>query len=218
MERYTEQSLVFDDLINFVYNNLPNEKLDAMEQFLQQHDVYADIADNLIDIKNDHQFSLSGIKQFLAIKSNASHATKLETIFFEVLEKKYNTMKQGVDDFKREIKSWFLPAPPLEYEVALMSNNLIVLKPINETSYEKSILFELEKPIEENDELIVHIFESGNEQPIVEFTFSEPIHQFTLDIEEQQLHPGLFYWRLQLAQSGKKAEGSFYVKAVFDVF
>lgn len=218
MERYTEESITIDDLIGFVHNNLSNEKLDAIEHFLLKSDLYADLTDNLIDIISDYNFSLSETKQYLAIQSNLSPTTKLETIFFEVLEKKYNTMKQGVDDFKQQIMSWFLPIPPLEYGVVLMSSNLKVIKPANEVSYEKSIQFELEKPIQDSDELIVHIFESGNEKPVVGLTFSGPIQQFTVDIEAQKMHPGVYYWRLQLIESGEKAEGSFYVKPIFDIF
>jgi len=218
MERYTEQLVSIHILIDFAHNNLSNEKMDALEIFLQENDFYAEIMDNLIDLINDHNFRLNDTKQFLTDQSKPKPTYQLKKICLGILEKKYNVAKQSTADFEQLVKSWFIQAPPTEYGVALMGNGLKVLQPGNEISYSNTIPFELVKPIPEKEELLLHIFESGNEKPIVEITFKQPIKLFNVDAEAEKLHPGIYYWRIQLVESGEKAEGSFYIKAMFDVF
>jgi len=218
MERYTEAPISMNNLINFVHNKLTKEKMDAMEIFLQKNEWYAEIVDSLIDIVQDHNFSLNATQQFLTSKPNLTTSNQLKQICLKVLEKKYMHLKQSTEIFEQQIKRWFTPAPPAEYGVALMGNDLKVLKPANEDSYDEIIQFNLAKAIPTNDELIVHIFESGNEKPVVDLSFKQTVKQFSIDAGVKKMHPGIYYWRLQLMESGKKAEGTFYLKPLFNVF
>lgn len=217
MEKYTAQ-LIIGDLIQFVHNNLPIKKMGEVELFLQQNDLYADIADSLIDIVTTNNFSLKDTQAFLNAPQSISHSTVLQNIFFTVLEKKYNTLKLSVQAFKQTVEKWFQSAPPLEFGVALMSNNLKVLAPKNEAEVDSSVAFELDRPIENHDMLVVNIFESGNEKPVIELNLKHPAQQFSVDVETYKMHPGIYYWRVQLIENGEKAEGSFCVKPLFRLF
>jgi len=218
MERYTPQSIKINDLIYFVHNELPEKKMESIEHFLQQNDIYAELTDNLIDLINDHNFSLSDTQKYLTAKPVSTQSTKIKHIFLSILENKYNHLKLSLQDFELQVKAWFLSAPPLEYGVALMSNDLQVLSPANDTHIESIIQFELSKPIQKNEELLLHIFESRNQKPLIELTFKNAEQQFSIDTNKHQLHPGIYYWRMQLTESGQKAEGSFTVKPLYNIF
>lgn len=218
MERYTPQSITINDLIYFVHNELPEEKIESIEHFLQQNDIYAELADNLIDLINDHNFNLNDTQKYLTTKPISTQSTKIKHIFLGILENKYNHLKLNLQDFEHQVKAWFLPAPPMEYGVALMSNDLQVLSPANEAHIESVVQFELIKPIQKNEELLLHIFESGNQKPLIELIFKNAEQQFSIDANKHQLHPGIYYWRMQLTESGQKAEGNFIVKPLYNIF
>lgn len=218
MERYTAHLVNINDLVHFVHNKLSEQKMESIEHFLQQNDVYAELVDNLIDLINDNSFSLKQTQNYLNTKVDSTQSAKLKDIVLGILENKYNHLKLNMQDFEHQIKAWFLPAPPLEYGVALMSADLKVLSPENGTHIESIIQFELNKPIQKNEELLLHIFESANQKPIIELIFNNAEQQFSIDVNKHQLHPGIYYWRIQLIENGQKAEGSIIIKPMYNIF
>jgi len=179
-----------DQLIRFVHNDLPESEMDNVELFLQENDLYADIADGLIDLVKDKQFSLFETKQYLSTPIEPTKNPVISEVILEMLNKKYNHLKVNIPSFKNKVKSWF-------------TNN---------------IQFKLLKPVPAKDVYLLSIFESNNNKPVIEKGIKEAEIELLISVIKQKLHPGIYYWRMQSVESGAMAEGQFYVNKALNPF
>jgi len=218
METHTFTDISMPYLLNFVFNKLSEDEMDKFELFLHENDLYASIVDDLIKLVNEQDLNLEEAIIYLK-QNNSNDAQLLVKLKLVSLAKKFQQFKkQSIIEFEKAVKQWFTPNPPAEYKVALMSDALAVITPIEKQNYTTEIAFTLNRTVDENDKVFLSIFETDNEVPKIETKLNQGESSITINIDENQLHPGIYYWRMQSLQTGAKAEGEFYINHQLNPF
>lgn len=217
MEVHSLTDITMHYLLRFVFNKLSNIEMDKFELFLQKNDFYANIVDDLIDLVTERNFTFDQTSAYLKENKTNDFVLRL-SLKFKALSDRFNLDKLSLNEFEKQVKQWFKPTPPAEFGVALMSDNLEVILPLNKKNYTNKIEFALSKPVSINDKVYLNIFESGNEIPFLESVLDESKISIIINIYEKKLHPGIYYWRMQSLQTGAKAEGEFYINKQLNPF
>jgi len=218
MEVYTSANLTIEYLLKFLFNKLSTNEMDNFELFLQSNGFYAEIVNDLIYYVNENDFDYEESK--VALNKSSINLNKFKTnLKLSQLVNKFENLKTlSLSAVEEKIKQWFSPKPPYEYKVALMSSEFKVKAPTDKQNYTTEIEFKLNEPVAINDKLLLSLFESGKEAAKVEVELEEKSTGTKINIEDNNLHPGVYYWRIQALQTGSKAEGEFFINKEFSPF
>jgi len=208
----------YKHLLDYVYQQMPSNEEKALEDFLNQHQAYAQTMDHFLKHCIQKRFSRSQLTH--AIEQDLNFYQKQFPLFFSSA---FTTLATSIsiDSFNSFLKNlwsnlqqWFQPNPPLVFSSNLMSSpQLTVLSPTPETVVEKKVKFQLLFP--NITSLNLQIFDTQNTNPIFQKKINPNSQNFSINTNTKEFHPGIFYWILGNMKIGQQ-QGTFIVSPIFN--
>lgn len=215
MEKY---SSIYNNLLDYVFQNMSDSEESALEEVLDEHSNYAKMMHYFLQHCLQKRFSRTQLE--LDIQNNFGFYQKKFPLFFSnaTIKATQNTPSSFtifIKNFIEETKKWFTPNLPPNFKVAMMANNIQVVKPDLETITNDAVDFQLLFPL--SSELSLNLYDTQTPTPIHTKKIPATTKKFILDLEEITTHPGIYYWVLESPQEGKQ-QGMITIGKDFDPF
>ena len=202
--------ITYNQILKYIFKGVSAKDEKKIEAFLDDNQYYAELVEGLMDYCLDNNLNCEQLEiavgevkmEVLAeVEDLATAPSKIASFL--------NKISEYVDYSIEQLKEFFEPVPHYDSLIAGTSraDSFVLSVPENGKDVRGILNFELSKPI---DCKVTVKIEDSREEVMCERTFPPFTKHFQVSLNESQMHPGVYYWKLRINEDMKI--GTFYVR------